>query len=105
MAYVPVLNPFAAIEAAINGAATAMLSNAVAEYGGREFGVLFDRAPVDMFGGAVDAASHVCEFQLCRAPGIKTGCEISIAGITYIVASGVQPDESGWVTLGIYPAD
>lgn len=99
------LAPFAALESRLNGAVQKRLSNATATYnGGTPFGVLFDRSPADPFGtGAVDAAAYSVSFMAANAPGLAEGGELVINGTAYIVASGVQPDAGGWVSLTVYP--
>lgn len=89
----------------INGAVTRAHANATAVYnGGTPFGVLFDRSPADPFGtGAVDSARHDVSFVAANAPGLAEGSELAINGIAYIVATSVQPDAGGWVTLSVYP--
>lgn len=99
------LNPFAAIEQSINAGVAGHLSNAVAEYGGQRFGVLFSRAAADDFGQTMDAASHTCECSARYLPALVQGSELLIDGVAYVVAGGVQPDSSGWVALSIYPKD
>ncbi len=98
------LNPFAAVEQSINAGVQAMLANAVAVYeGGAPFGVLFDAAPTDEFGGAVDSATRTCEFEAARAPGIAEGSTLTVGGVAYTVASSTEPDESGWLRITLYP--
>ena len=98
------LAPFAALESRLNGAVQKRLSNATATYnGGAPFGLLFDRSPADPFGGAVDVAACTAAFCLANAPGLAEGGELVINGTAYIVASGVQPDAGGWVSLTVYP--
>lgn len=99
--------PFAALESRLNSAVQRRLANATAVYnGGTPFGVLFDRAAADPFGnGAVDAAACTVAFDIARAPGLVEGGELVIDGEPYIVASGVQPDAGGWVSLAVYPKD
>ena len=91
--------------ARINGAVERAHANATAVYnGGAPFGVLFDRSPADPFGtGAVDAAAYSVSFMAANAPGLAEGGELVINGTAYIVASGVQPDAGGWVSLTVYP--
>jgi len=91
--------------ARINGAVERAHANATAVHnGGTPFGVLFDRSPADPFGnGAVDAAACTAAFCLVNAPGLVEGGELVIDGTAYVVASGVQPDAGGWVTLSVYP--
>lgn len=97
--------PFAALESRLNSAVQKRLANATAVHnGGAPFGVLFDRSPADPFGnGAVDAAACTAAFCLVNALGLVEGGELVIDGTAYVVASGVQPDAGGWVTLTVYP--
>lgn len=97
--------PFAAAMHMLNASVPAVLSNATAVYqGGAPFGVLFDRSPADPFGtGAVDSARHDVSFVAANAPGLAEGGELAINGTAYIVATGVQADAGGWVTLSVYP--
>ena len=99
------LAPFAALESRLNGAVQKHIANATATYqGGASFGVLFDRTPADPFGnGAVDAAAYSAGFVAANAPGLAEGSTLVIDGVAYTVASGVQPDAGGWVTLSVYP--
>lgn len=99
--------PFAQSVADLNAEVGGMLANATATHqGGAPFGVLFDRAAADLFGnGAVDAATCTAAFCLANAPGLVEGGELVIDGEPYIVASGVQPDAGGWVSLAVYPKD
>lgn len=98
--------PFALVEQATNAAVQAMLANATATHNGSApFGVLFDRAPADPLGGAVDAAACTAAFCIANAPGLVEGGELVIDGTAYVVASGVQPDAGGWVSLTLYPKD
>lgn len=99
------MNPFAQIEQDINAGVSGLLANAIATYqGGAPFGVLLDRAAADPFGaGAVDATAYTAAFDLAHAPGLAEGGELVIDGAAYSVASGVQPDASGWVSLVVYP--
>lgn len=99
------LNPFAAIEQSINVGVAGHLSNAVAEYAGQRFGVIFNRAAADGFGQTMDAASHTCECSAHYLPALVQGSELLIDDVAYVVASGVQPDASGWVALTLYPKD
>lgn len=89
----------------LNASVPAVLANATAVYnGGGPFGVLFDRSPADPFGtGAVDSARHDVSFVAANAPGLAEGGTLVIDGAAYIVATSVQPDAGGWVTLSVYP--
>lgn len=97
--------PFADAMHTLNASIPAVLANATASHNsGTPFGVLFDRAPADPFGtGAVDSAACTVSFVAANAPGLVEGGTLAIDGVTYTVASGVQPDAGGWVTLSIYP--
>lgn len=97
--------PFAALESRLNSAVQKHIANATAVYnGGAPFGVLFDRSPADPFGtGAVDSARHDVSFVAANAPGLAEGGTLVIDGAAYIVATSVQPDAGGWVTLSVYP--
>lgn len=99
------LAPFAALESRLNGAVQKHIANATAVHnGGAPFGVLFDRSPADPFGtGAVDSARHDVSFVAANAPGLAEGGTLVIDGAAYIVATSVQPDAGGWVTLSVYP--
>lgn len=96
---------FAQLEQRVNRAVLQHCANATATHNsGTPFGVLFDRAPADPFGtGAVDAAGYSASFVAANAPGLAEGGTLVIDGVAYTVASGVQPDAGGWVTLSIYP--
>lgn len=100
------LNRFAALETRLNGAVESHLSNAIVEFdGGEPFGGDFGRAQsADPFGGAaVDAADFRLSFDSARAPGLAEGRTIMVDGVDYTVTSGVQPDQSGWITVSVYP--
>ncbi|HCE28484.1 MAG TPA: hypothetical protein DET46_06690 [Comamonadaceae bacterium] len=99
------LAPFSALESRLNSAVQKHIANATAVHnGGAPFGVLFDRSPADPFGtGAVDSARHDVSFVAANAPGLAEGGTLVIDGAAYTVASGVQPDAGGWVTLSVYP--
>lgn len=97
------LAPFARLQARANRAMAARLANAVASYlGGRPFGVLFERSAAEPFGEAVAASACTCSFDLASAPGLLTGHSLVINGASYCVASGVEPDETGWVQLQVF---
>lgn len=98
------LAPFAALESRVNRAVQSRLANAVAVYqGGEPFGVLFDRAASDPFGGAVDAAALTVAYCVANTPGIQEGRELLIDGAAHTVTGQVQPDAGGWVVLSVYP--
>lgn len=101
----PELNRFAALESRLNGAVEVHLSNAIAEFGGGvPFGVDFGRAQAaDPFGGvAVDAADFRAAFDAARAPGLIEGSVLTVDGEDYRVVGGVQPDQSGWLSVSLY---
>ncbi len=96
--------PFAALESRLNSAVQRRLANATATHnGGAPFGVLFDRNPTEPFGGAASAAELVCAFDLASAPGLVEGGVLVINGVAHVVASSVEPDASGWVSVTVYP--
>ncbi len=90
--------------ARINGAVVRAHANATATHnGGAPFGVLFDRNPTEPFGGAASAAELVCAFDLASATGLVEGGVLVINGVAHVVASSVEPDASGWVSVNVYP--
>jgi hypothetical protein len=80
-------------------------ANAVAVYqGGEPFGVLLGREGIEPFGGqAVNTAALTASFSLAHAPGLVEGGELVLGGVVHLVSGPVQPDESGWVTVPVYP--
>lgn len=97
------LSPFAQMEQSINASVQTMLANATATYqGGTPFGVLFDRAGADLYGGAVDVASLTVAYCVANTPGVREGSELVIDGVPHIVTGPVQPDAGGWVVLSVY---
>lgn len=85
-----------------------MLANATATYqAGEPFGVLFDRAQSDGFGGdgrVMDSAACSVSLNLAHAPGLAEGSELVIDGVVYVVGGGVQGDSSGWASdISIFP--
>ena len=98
------LAPFAATDDMLNLSVSSALANATATHnGGAAFGLLLDRTPTDPFGGAASAAQLQASFCAANAPGLVEGGELVINGVAHIVASGVQPDAGGWVSLAVYP--
>lgn len=96
--------PFSAAMHMLNASVPAVLANATAQHNsGTPFGVLFDRTPADPFGGAASAAQLQVSFCAANAPGLVEGGELVIDGVVHIIASGVQPDAGGWVSLAVYP--
>ena len=98
------LAPFADIDALINQGCAATLANGRASYkGGLPFNVIFERAPADSFDGTVNASARTCAFEAALAPGIAEGHELQINGMVFLVSSGAEPDETGWVELRVFP--
>ncbi|ABM37559.1 head-tail joining protein [Polaromonas naphthalenivorans] len=98
------LAPFAALQARANRAVLSRLSNATASYlGGQPFGVLFERTPTEPFGEVLDASARTCSLDLALVPGIAAGGILVINGTNYRVSGGVEPDETGWVRLQVFP--
>ena len=90
--------------ARINDAVVRSHANATAAHlGGEPFGVLFNRASADPFGGAVDTAELTVAYCIANTPGIAEGGELAINGVAHIVTGQVQPDAGGWVVLSVYP--
>lgn len=99
------LAPFAAIETRINAAVGARLSNAIATFnGGDEFGVIFDRLPVQTIDGYAESVGPQAAFDIARAPGLVYGSVLVIDGVDYSVTGGLEPDRSGWVTVQLRKA-
>src|SRR3990167_6902090 len=80
------LAPFSALESRLNSAVQKHIANATAVHN-----------------GGVDSARHDVSFVAANAPGLAEGGTLVIDGAAYTVASGVQPDAGGWVTLSVYP--
>ena len=99
------LAPFAALESRLNGAVQKRLSNATATHqGGEPFGVLLGREGVEPFGAqAASAAAITASFSVAHTPGLVEGSELVLGGVVHLVSGQVQPDESGWVTVSVYP--
>lgn len=98
------LAPFAALQARANRAVLSRLANATASYlDGQPFGVIFERTPADTFSGVVDVSAHTCSFDSALALGIAEGHALVINGMVFRVSGGIEPDETGWVHLQVYP--
>lgn len=97
--------PFASIESMINTGVTATLTNAVATFnGGPAFGVVFDRASSEAFdSGAMTGARFTASFCAASAHGLVEGSSLTVNTVAYRVASGVEPDAGGWVTVDLIP--
>lgn len=98
--------PFAARESRLNSAVERHLTNAEVVFNaGAPFGAVFGREAANPFGGeSVDAAEHTLGFIASRAPALAEGDEVLVNGVVYRVTGDVQPDESGWLTVNVYPA-
>ncbi len=94
-----IVAPFAGIERMVNAGAAALLANAVAQVaGGEPFGVVFERSPA-VFDGMAETVGPTVQFDLGKAPGLTMDAPIVIDGETWLVAGGLMPDASGWVTV------
>lgn len=95
------LSPFVTLEQRVNTAVLGRLANAQATYqGGEPFAVVFDSGQAEMFGGdgtVADLPEFAVSLHLGNASGLAEGSQLTIDGTVYTVASGVQPDSSGWV--------
>lgn len=92
--------------ARINGAVTRAHANAIATHqGGEPFGVLLSREGQQPWGAnAVDAAQVTLGMPAAQVAGIAEGSELVVNGTTtYVVTGPVQPDETGWLTVAVYP--
>ena len=80
-------------------------ANMAATYeGGEPFGVLLGREGVEPFGAqAASAAAITASFSVAHTPGLVEGSELVLGGVVHLVSGLVQPDESGWVTVSVYP--
>lgn len=100
------LAPFAALESRLNSAVQRLLANATATHqGGEPFGVLLSREGQQPWGGdTVDAAQVTLGMPAAQVADIAEGGELVINGATtYVVTGPVQPDETGWLTVAVYP--
>lgn len=97
--------PFAAREARLNSAVERHLSNVEVVFPGvPAFGAVLRRMPANPFGGeAVDVAEMELGFIAARAPGLAEGDELLVGGVLHRVAGDVQPDETGWLSVNVYP--
>lgn len=69
-------------------------------YNGRAFNVILNREQTDAFGGGglvADAPALFASFDTSNTPGLAEGSVLTIGGVAYTVAGGVQPDAGGWV--------
>lgn len=98
-------SPFARLHQRLNGAMERALADTVGVYqGGESFGVLLGREGIEPFGAqAVNTAALTASFSLAHALGLVEGGELVLGGVVHLVSGPVQPDESGWVTVSVYP--
>ena len=89
-------SPFARLHQRLNSAVERALADTVAVFqGGEPFGVLLGREGVEPFGAQAASSAHT--------PGLVEGSELVLGGVVHLVSGLVQPDESGWVTVSVYP--
>ena len=98
-------SPFARLHQRLNSAVERALADTVGVFqGGEPFGVLLGREGVEPFGAqAVNTAALTASFSVAHAPGLVEGSELVLGGVVHLVSGQVQPDESGWVTVSVYP--
>lgn len=92
------MTPFAALEARVNDAVLARLSNAVAMVGGVEVPVMFDKPFAAPFGGEADAAAPECTGPEWGLGLLERDGALSIGGVAYEVETA-EPDGQGFVRL------
>ena len=93
------LAPFADRASRVRSAQVRHCANAVASHaGGEPFGVIFRQVPHESL-GVIGGVEPSCSFELACAPGLEQDDVLHINGTAYAVASPVEPDSSGWVTL------
>ena len=86
-------SPFARLHQRLNSAVERALSDTVAVFqGGEPFGAQ-----------AASAAAITASFSVAHTPGLVEGSELVLGGVVHLVSGQVQPDESGWVTVSVYP--
>lgn len=104
MSLLPVMAPFAELEARVNRAVFQRLANAVAVVdGGQPFGVIFDREYATPFGaGVVDAAQSLATAPAAAVAGLTPGSVLSVGGTRYCVER-IEPDGEGAVRIILYP--
>ena len=100
-----IATPFAAAMHMLNASVSAALSDTVAVFkGGEPFGVLLGREGIEPFGAqAASSAAITASFSVAHTPGLVEGSELVLGGVVHLVSGQVQPDESGWVTVSVYP--
>ena len=98
------MTPFSDRMARLRSAVVQHLSSETARCeGGEPFGVRFTRGArdaVDIVGGY----SASCSLRIGDAPGLHQGSVLDIGGRLWVVASPVEPDETGWVTVQLQEA-
>jgi hypothetical protein len=101
------LAPFARHAERLNAAVESHLANVEVAVGdGAAFGAVLGREASAPFGSeSVDAAEITLGFLASRAPGLKPGDELLIDFVPHRVSGQVQPDETGWLTVSVYPVE
>lgn len=98
-------DPFKRAQDRANAAVLRHLANAEATWqGGEPFGILFDSQEGDpMLGGSpLTMVRNEVSLLVTMCQGIDEGASgLLIAGISYVVASAVVPDSSGWATFSV----
>ena len=86
-------SPFARLHQRLNSAVERALSDTVGVFqGGEPFGAQ-----------AASSAAITASFSVAHTPGLVEGSELVLGGVVHLVSGPVQPDESGWVTVSVYP--
>lgn len=96
--------PFAAVDALINQGVSQTLANATASWqGGKPFGVVFNRTPLDGYlDHAATAERHTVAMCVANAPGIAEGSTgLLIGGQPCQITGPVVADASGWAVFPI----
>lgn len=89
--------PFAAIEARINTAALAQLSNATATIGAVSFDVIFRNSYGEAL-GFIGGGSPQIACASARVSGVAKNTAVSVDGVAYLVAE-IDPDGTGITVL------
>lgn len=93
---------FAALEARVNDAVRARLSNADATIGAATVPVIFDAAYLNA-GGMVESTGPQCQGKTTDLAAAVQGTAITISGQAYTV-TGNQPDGTGMTVLQLREA-
>ena len=96
--------PFAQVDALINQGVSQLLANAMASWqGGKPFGVVFNRTPLEGFlADAATAERHTVAMPVADAPGIAEGSTgLLVGGQPCQVTGPVVQDASGWAVFPI----